>query len=160
MSTIYVFTPESAQFPSTNFAPLTLVNRRPALAFDKATDETVYFSAIAPQNITGTLTVVISYIMASATTGNIYCQAAIDAVSDGDATNLDSTTSFDTQYSGNGAVPATAGYIDQISITMTSSDSIAAGDYFRLAINRDANNASDTAAGDAYLLMVELRDGS
>lgn len=160
MATRFVFTPESAHFPASNFAPLTQVNRRPALAFDAATDETAYWQAVAPQGLTGTITVIVTYIMASATTGSVYWQGALEAVTDGDAVDLDATTSFDTQNSGNGTVPGTAGYIDQISITMTNADSIAAGDYFRLAINRDANNASDTAAGDAYLLAVELRDGA
>lgn len=160
MATRFVLTPQSAEFPASNFAAHTLVNRRPALAFDAATDETVYWTFIAPQGITGTITVVVSYVMASATTGAVYFQAALEAITDGDATDLDATTSFDTANTGSATVPATAGYVDQISITMTNADSIAAGDYVRLSLNRDANNASDTATGDAYVLAVELRDGA
>lgn len=160
MATRAVFTPLSAEFPASNFAARTLVNRRPALAFDAATDETVYWTFVAPQGLTGTITVVISYIMASATSGSVYFQAALEAVTDGDATDLDAGTSFDTANSGNGAVPGTAGYLDQISITMTNADSMAAADYARLSVNRDADNAGDTATGDCYVLAVELRDGA
>lgn len=160
MATRFVGTPLAAEFPSSNYPALTLINRRPALAYDASTDETAYWTGIAPQGLTGAITAVITYIMASATSGNIYWQAQLEAVTDGDSTDLDATTSFDTANSGNGAVPGTAGYIDQISITMTNADSLAAGDYFRLSVNRDADNASDTATGDAYLLAVELRDAA
>lgn len=160
MATRAVFTPTSAEYPASNFAALTLSNRRPVLAFDAATDETAYWTFVAPQGLTGTITVVISYIMASATSGSVYFQAALEAVTDGDATDLDAGTSFDTANSGNGAVPGTAGYLDQISITMTNADSMAAADYVRLSLNRDADNASDTATGDCYVLAVELRDGA
>lgn len=160
MATRAVFTPLSAEFPASNFAARTLVNRRPALAFDAATDETAYWTFAAPQGLTGTITVVISYIMASATSGSVYFQAALEAVTDGDATDLDAGTSFDTANSGSGAVPGTAGYLDQISITMTNADSLSAADYARLSVNRDADNAGDTATGDCYVLAVELRDGA
>ncbi|HXV42415.1 MAG TPA: hypothetical protein VEC96_05095 [Anaerolineae bacterium] len=163
MATRFVFTPMAAEFPVSNFPQLMLVNQRPVLAFDAATDETCYFTGIAPQGWTGTVTVVISYIMASATSGAVGFQAAIEAVTDGDATDLDAGTSFDTvNNSASTTVPATAGHIDQISITMTNADSLAAADYFRLSINRDADGSAitDDAAGDAYVLGVELRDGA
>lgn len=160
MATRAIFTPNSAEFPASSFPQLLLVNRRPVLAFDAATDESAYWTFVAPQGLTGTITVVISYIMASATSGNVYFQAALEAVSDGDSTDLDAGTSFDTANSGNATVPGTAGYIDQISIPMTNADSMAAADYVRLSVNRDADNGSDTATGDCYVLAVELRDGA
>jgi hypothetical protein len=160
MATRFVGNPYSAEFPSSNYPALTLSNRRPVLAFDASTDETAYWSFVAPQGITGTITCVVTYAMASATSGAVYWQAALEAITAGDATDSDATTSFDTANSGNGTVPATAGYVQQISITMTNADSIAAGDYVRLSVNRDADNASDTATGDAYLLAVEIRDAA
>jgi hypothetical protein len=160
MATRFILTPESAHYPSSNPALLTLVNRRPVLAFDASTDESTFWTGIAPQGLTGTITVIVHYIMASAVTGVVYFQAALEAITPGDAVDLDAGDSFDTTNSGNGSVPATAGYEQTISITMTNADSIAAGDYFRLRLNRDADNASDTAAGDCYVLAVELRDGA
>jgi hypothetical protein len=163
MATRFVFTPYSAEFPATNFPQLMLVNRRPVLAFDAATDETAYWTGIAPQGLTGTITLVITYMMASATSNAVGLQAQIEAVTDGDATDLDAGTSFDAvNNSASTTVPGTAGHIDQISITLTNADSIAAADYFRLSINRDADGSAitDSATGDLYLLAAELRDGA
>jgi len=161
MATRFVGLPHGAEFPSSNFPQLTQINQRPVLAFDAATDETAYWTDVAPQGLTGTITLLIYYVMASATSGNVIFQAQLEAVTDGDATDLDATTSFDTaNSSATTAVPGTAGYIDVVSITMTNADSLAAGDYYRISVNRDANNASDTASGDAYVLAIELRDAA
>lgn len=161
MATRGIYLPLAAEFPSSAFPQLTQINQRPALGFDASTDETCYWTDVAPQGLTGTLTLVVSFVMASATSGNVIMQAAVEAVTAGDATDLDSTTSFDTaNSSATTAVPATAGYLAQMSITLTNKDSIAVGDYFRVSLNRDADNASDTATGDLLVLAVELRDGA
>lgn len=163
MATRAIFTPLAAEFPASNFPALDVINRRPVLWFDATTDETCYWSSIAPQGLTGTVTVVVSYIMASATSGTVGLQVALEAVTDGDAVDLDATTSFDTvNNSASVTVPGTAGHIDQISITLTNADSMAAGDYFRLSINRDADGSAiaDTATGDLGILAVELRDAA
>lgn len=161
MSTRAVFKPFDAEFPTTNFPQLEVVNGHPVLSCDAATDESCWFTGVAPQGLTGPITVVITYMMASATTGNIVLQAALEAITDGDSTDLDAATSFDTDNSsGAVAVPGTAGFIDQASITMTNADSLAAGDLFRLRVNRDADNASDTATGDLRILAVEFRDAA
>lgn len=161
MATRGVYLPETAHFPSANFPQLSQINQRPVLAFDSATDESAYWTDIAPQGLTGTLTLIVSYVMASATSGNVVLQAAIEAITDGDLVDLDATTSFDTANSSAAtAVPGTAGYLDQVAITLTNTDSLAAADYFRLSLNRDADNGSDTATGDLYVLAIELRDGA
>lgn len=162
MATRAVFTPTSAEFPASGFAVPSVVNDRPVIAFDASTDENVYFTDIAPQGLTGTITALITYMMASATTGSVRFQAALEAVTDGDATDLDAGTSFDTDNSAGATVPGTAGHIDQLSVTMTNADSIAAGDYYRLRVRRDADGTSgtDDATGDCYVLAVELRDSA
>lgn len=163
MATRAIFLPNSAEFPSSNFPQLLLSNRRPALAFDAATDETCYWTFVAPQGLTGALTLVITYAMASATSGTVGFQAQIEALTDGDAVDTDATTSFDSvNNSASTTVPGTAGYIDQISITLTNADSIAAADYTRLSLNRDADSSAitDSATGDAFVLALELRDGA
>lgn len=144
MATRVVFTPFAAEFPSSNFPALTMSNRRPVLAFDASTDETCYWTGVAPQGFAGTPTVVVTYAMASATSGSVYFQAALEAITAADAVDTDATTSFDTANSGNGTVPGTAGYIQQISITMTNADSIAAGDYeIRLSVLVSGNKRTD-----------------
>lgn len=163
MATRFVGLPHSAEFPASNFPQITQINQRPVLAFDAATDETAYWTDIAPQGLSGTLTIVITYCMASATSGTVGLQAQIEAVSDGDVTDLDATTSFDTvNNSASTTVPGTAGQIDQISITLTNADSLAAADYYRISVNRDADGSAitDSATGDLYLLAIELRDAA
>ena len=161
MATRFVGTPNSAELPTSAYPQLSVTNARPTLAFDAASDETCYWTDVAPQGLSGTITLLIYYIMASATSGNVIFQAQIEAITDGDAIDLDATTSFDTaNTSATTAVPATAGQLDVISITMTTADSIAAGDLYRISVNRDANNASDTATGDALVLAIELRDSA
>jgi hypothetical protein len=56
-------------------------------------------------------------------------------------------------------VPGTSGFpkYTTISFTNAQADGIVAGEMYRLKITRDADNASDTAAGDAELLGVEVR---
>jgi hypothetical protein len=71
MATRAVLLPEAAHYPATNFPALLLSNRRPVLAFDASTSETAYWTFVAPQGITGAWTAVISYAMASATTGGV-----------------------------------------------------------------------------------------
>ena len=161
MASLFTLRPGDAEYPATAFPGETLVNRRPALAFDDTTPETCYFTFIAPQSITGTCTVVVTYVMASATSGAVEFEAAFEAVSDGDSLDLDATTSFDTANTGTETVPGTAGHPSQISITMTNQDSIAAGDYGRLSSSRDADDGTnDTAPGDCYVLTVEVRDAA
>lgn len=162
MATRFVFTPQSAEMPSSNFGVYSLSNRRPVLLFDATTDEAVYWTGIAPQGLTGTITVIITYTMASATSGACRWEALLEAITDGDTVDTDATTSFDSTNSAGATVPGTAGHIDQVSITMTNADSIAAGDYFRLQVNRDANGTTgtDDATGDAQILAVEFRDAA
>jgi NADH:ubiquinone oxidoreductase subunit 2 (subunit N) len=135
-TTRMVLTPDSASFPSSNFPALTTVNARRVLAYDASTQETCYWTFIAPQGLTGALSAVITYAMASATANLIDFEVAVEALSDGDTIDTDAATSFDTVNSGSATVPGTAGYIDQLSITLTN----------------------DTATGDLYLHLVEIRE--
>lgn len=131
---------------------------RPYLGF--ASTETADTSAfIAPQGVTTPLTLVATWRMTSATTNNIRLRAAVEAISDGDSTDTDAASSFDSNNDStdNITVPGTAGFIDQTSITLTNNDSIAAGDLCRIRFTRIAPSGTD-ATGDLELLALELRD--
>jgi hypothetical protein len=71
-------------------------------------------------------------------------------------TDID-TDSFDTAASITATTNATSGVPNYSTITLTTIDSLAAGNGFRLKINRDANNANDTMTGDAELIAVEVQ---
>jgi hypothetical protein len=158
MATRFIFLPGQAESPTT--AQLTVVNGRPVLAFDAATDEYAYWTAIAPQNLSGTITVVIYYFMASAVSGAVYVQTALEAITSGDALDLDASTSFGADNTVGDSVPATAGYMSGQLLTVSNADSIMPGDLFRLRFNRDADNAGDNASGDMYVLAIEFRDSA
>lgn len=161
MASRLLFLPESATLPSSNMpSPGIDGQQRPYLAFDATTDESAEWTFVAPQGLTGAITVAIFYRMAAATTGAVRWEAILEAISDGDSVDTDSASSFDSTNNNGATVPGTAGHIDVILITMTNADSIAAGDYCRLRINRDANGTTgtDDATGDAQFLAAELRD--
>jgi len=166
MATRFTFPPEAAQFPGTNYPQLLRDGQsRLALAFDAVLDETCVWTAVAPQGLVLPLTVVVHFYAASATSGAVHFQAQIEAVTPGgvsadDTVNLSAAASFAAASSGSANVPATQGYLGSVVIAIANPDSIAAGDYFRLALNRDADNVSDTAAGDIRVLAVELRDAA
>lgn len=162
MATRGIFMPENAKFPASNFAAYTQINERGALAFDASTAESCYFPYIAPQGLTGTQTFIIHYFMASATSGKVDFTVAVEAITPGDATDLDTTTSFDTANTITApTVPGTAGYPDAVTCTLTNVDSMAAGDTIRFKLTRDATDATnDTATGDCYVYACEWRDGA
>lgn len=98
--------------------------------------------------------------MASATSGNIDFEASVEAISEGDAHDLDAGTYFSTVNTMTAdAVPATQGYMGEFTISLTNADSIAAGDVVTIKLERDADDATnDTASGDCYVWNVELRE--
>lgn len=165
MTTRAVLVPESAYFNSSAFPQLKsyLISNIPrlVLAFDATTAETCYWTFVAPQGLTGALTAVIIYRMASATSGGVAFDVAIEAITPGDALDTDASNSFDTANTGtDSAVPGTAGNTDSVSVTLTNNDSMAAGDVVRLSLTRATANATDTATGDCEVLCVEFRDAA
>jgi hypothetical protein len=161
MATRAVLTPKSAEFPASNFPELKLINRRPVLSFDGATSETCMWTGVAPTGITGTLTLVLSLIFPTATTGACIFAAAVEAVTSADATDLDAGDSFDSDNNSSAiSAPATAGYMVQGTITLTNKDSIAAGDLIRILLKRLPADASDTITTDAQLLTAEFKDAA
>lgn len=157
--TLVIFTAQNNQPPATNPATLDLRNAHPVLDFDASTNESAIFGAVMPQHYGGGgVTVYIHYAMSSATSGDIDWDVAWERVGDQqqdiDADSFAAVNSVD-----NTTVPATSGNVDVVSVAFTNGadmDSVAAGEYFRLQVTRDA--ASDTATGDAELIAVELRE--
>ena len=137
------------------------VNGRLTLVFPDGSDEyaAVTRAVAMPQAYAaGTLTAKLHFI-SGATANEIVWEVYVEAVTEADATDLDSATGFDSVNTTTETVPGTAGYLGICDVTLTNKDSVAAGDYVRVRVTRDANNASDTFAADAYLLTVEIREG-
>ncbi len=163
MASLILLLPFAAEIPATNMPQLIVdAERRPGLRFDGTTQETCFWTTIARQGLTTPLTAVISYYMTSATTGGVVFGVAIEAVTALDALNLATANSFGADNeNGDITVPGTAGFYDQIVITLTDNDSIAAGDYVRVRLRRDPADVNDDAsAGDCHVLAVEVRDAA
>lgn len=125
------------------------------LAFDASTEEQCMWSFRMPADYSSSPALKVQYKMASATTGGVAFEGRLAAVSDGDSQDVDAKA-FAAANVGTATVPATAGHLDEVSITLTTADSVAAGDFVVLYLNRDPAHASDTAAGDCEVLAVAL----
>lgn len=155
-----VFVPAMSEPPASNYATFDTRNGVLVLDFNDTTDESVEFPGFMPRHYDGGgLTVTVGWMATTATTGNCIWDVAFKSVSD-DADDLD-TKAFAAVNSVTATTASATGEVDYATITFTDGadmDSVAAGEYFRLSLNRDANNASDTMTGDAELVFVEIRE--
>jgi hypothetical protein len=143
--------------PSTAFATLDTRSSIPCLDFDDATDESAVFMGIIPEgaSLGSGLKIRLHWMATTATSGNVVWDVSLERMT----TDLDSD-SFDTIASGTAAANGTSGILTVTEITLTTIDSVTAGDGFRLKVTRDANNASDTMTGDAELVVCEVRSAA
>lgn len=129
-------------------------NNHPVISLTKG--DNWIFSGKMPQGYAGgTLTAVLLVAHATATTGNWGFQAEVERIAAA-GQDIDSD-GFDTANTGSYvAVPGTTGVMQEYTITLTNKDSLAAGENYRIRITR--LSPSDTAAGEAQILSVELRE--
>lgn len=157
--TLITITPLSNEPPSSNNATLDTRNLHPVLDFDATTNESAVFTAILPRSYAGGgLTVYLHYAMSSATSGNVDFDAAFERIGD-QQQDIDSDGFAAARSVDGTTVPGTSGLVDIVNIPFTDGaqmDSIAVGEMFRLKITRDA--ANDSAAGDAELLAIEIKE--
>lgn len=153
MSTVILPIPPHG-FDATNPAGLAFENSVPHVLFDDTTAESVYWQFRLPADYGSSPSLKLVYSMASATSGAVEFEASIWAATDGEDVD---TESYDTVNSGSATVPGTAGLSDEISITLTNADSMAAGDLVRVKVSRDADDGTnDTATGDLELRAASL----
>lgn len=154
--TIAIFTPMTSQPPASNMATLDTRNSIAVLDFDAGTDESAFWVGIIPEgaDLTSGVKVRIHWMATSATSGTCRWGAQIERMS----TDLDSD-SFDTAATAGGTANGTSGILTATEITLTTIDSVAAGEPYRLKVYRDADGTSgtDDMTGDAELVCVEVR---
>jgi len=157
--TLLIFKPQDNEPPSSNPATPDLRNQHPCLDFDASTNEDAVFSSVMPQAYDGGgVTLYIHYAMSTATSGDVDWDGAFERIGD-QQQDVDSDSFAAANSVDNTTVPGTSGLVDVVSIAFTDGadmDSVAKGEEFRLKITRDAS--SDTAAGDAELRKVEIRE--
>jgi hypothetical protein len=157
--TYAVFTPLDNQPPASNFATLDTRNSIAVLDFDASTDESAVFVGVMPEgaSLGSGLKIRINWMATSATSGACRWGVQIERMN----TDEDSD-SFDTAATGGSTTSGTSGIITTTEITVTTIDSVAAGEPFRLKVYRDADGTSgtDDMTGDAELVSVEVRSAS
>jgi len=158
--TLLIFTPLNNEPTSSDFASIDFRNLHPVLDYDDTTNESSVFSAVMPRNYAATtgLTVYIHYALSSATSGDVDWDVSFERIGD-QQLDIDGDSFAAVNSVDNTAVPGTTGLVDIVNVTFTNGadmDSVAVGEAFRMKVTRDA--ASDTAAGDAELVMVEIKE--
>lgn len=159
--TLAIFTALHNEPPAANYATLDTRNSHAVLDFDATTDEEAVFRSVMPQNYSGGgFTVKVHFMATSATSGDAVWQVAFETEN-----GLDRDSDSFAAFNGSGAttVNGTSGVDTAATVTFTDgadSDSVAAGDEYRLKVRRDADNtsATDSATGDMELTSVEVRE--
>ena len=160
--TLVVFGPYDNVPPATNFATLDVLatTLHPVLDFDgtAATGEQAVFHGVMPQNYAaGNITVIVFYT-SKGTTNAVEWEVAFER-HQANTTDLDVDNFATAQAFTADTVPGTLGVLTTHSLTVTAganTDNVAAGDSFRLKIQRDSTN--DTNNDDAELHRVELQE--
>jgi hypothetical protein len=156
--TLVIFTPLNNEPPSSNYATFDTRNLHTVLDFDDTTAESAVFKGIMPQNYGGaSISVLIHFSMATATTNSIFWSVAIENIT----TTLDIDTDSFSGFNGDTdtLVPTVSGEVDIVGVAFESGadmDSLSEGNPFRIKIRRGA--AEDNATGDAELYAVEIRE--
>jgi len=155
--TYAVFTPDNNQPTATAFATLDTRNSIAVLDFDDAATESAVFVGILPEaaDVSSGLIVSLRWMATTATSGNVRWSVAWEKSN----TDLDSD-SFDTATAATATANGTSGIVTVTNITCTTIDSLAAGDLFRLRVQRIGGDGADTMTGDAELVAVEVRSAA
>lgn len=158
-NTLCKYFPADNEPPAANYATFDLRNGHPVLDFDATTQEAAIFTDVLPRNYSGGgITVYIHYAMTSAITGTCGWDVSFERI--GDAQQDTDSDGFATAQTVTAVtVDGTSGNVDIVNVAVSNGanmDSIAVGESFRLRVRRDV--ANDTAAGDAELVAVELKE--
>ena len=148
-----------ASFPATNPAALSFSSARGKLLFDDTIDESCLWTFRMPANYASAPVLKVQFSMASDhdPAHKVEFEGSIMAVTPQDAQNMDAD-SYDTVNRGNTTINDDLGYMEEVSITLTNADSVAAGDFVSLKLARDADatGENDNATGDAEVWAVSL----
>jgi hypothetical protein len=152
------FYPASNEPPATNYATLDTRNSHPVLDFDDTTAESATFTGILSGYAGGGITVTVGFSMTSAITNTCGWTVEIERIGD-QVLDVDADSFATAQTITAVTVPATSGFVDVVSVNISSGanmDSLANNEQFRLRLTR--NVSVDTAAGDAEMHWVKVSE--
>lgn len=126
------------------------------LLFSDTQTESAVWIFRMPQNYSSAFTAKLIYTMVSDTTNKIDFEVEVMALTDNESDPDTASFGAVNEVTGGTTVPGTAGIIDEVSITLINADSVAANDWVAIRVNRDHDDADDTAAGDLELRALSL----
>jgi hypothetical protein len=155
--TYATFTATDNQPTASAFMTLDTRNSISVLDADDASTESAVFVGILPEaaSLGSGLIVSLRWMATTATSGDVRWSVAWEKSN----TDLDSD-SYDTATASNATTNGTSGIVTVTNITCTTIDSLAAGDLFRLRVQRVGGDGADTMTGDAELVAVEVRSAA
>jgi hypothetical protein len=158
-NTLVVFRAQDDEMPATAYAQLDVRNGHPVIAFDTTTSEKAIFTGVMPRSYGGGgVTVYVHWAAATATTGTVGWLIAFERIGAAQQ-DIDSDGFASDQTITAATVDGTSGNVSITNVAISNGanmDSVAVGETFRLRVTRDV--ANDTAAGDAQLLAVEIKE--
>jgi hypothetical protein len=157
-TTRVVLGPESANYPTTNFAIFSpeTTTRRPSLKYIGTTaNYSAFWQTVAWQGLANALTAVV-YFFGTTNSSNAVFECVVEAVLP-DNSESAVADSYGTQ---NKATTPTIAVntLQSVSITLTNNDGIAAGELVRFKLTRLQDDGSDTNTGDVFVTAVEIRE--
>lgn len=154
--TLAVFLARDNQPPASNPATLDTRNGHEVLDFDTTTQEVAIFAGVMPRNYAGgNIVATVHAALTSATSGTLGWDVAIEKTTGQDLDSDNFATAVTLTAT---TVPGTSGVLLEIAATISGASlaGLTISNDFRLRVRRDV--ANDTAAGDAELWAVELRE--
>ncbi len=158
---LFAFTAAHSDPPAANYATQGTRNNQIVLEFDPGTvaESAVFRGWLPPHYSGGGITLVLRWCATTATSGAVKWHAQFERV---DAGTLDiDADSFATAQTTTTTTSGTSGVTVTTTITFTNSqiDGLVAGEWFRLKVTRDANDAADTmTTSDAQLYGVSATE--
>lgn len=162
MATRIIFTPESAAFPTNEFAGLRKesISDRTMISFGNAAANIAIWSAVSPENFVanaaGNISLHLTYFMSTGTTGNVVLVANVEAPAY--TTEAANANLFASGQVLTANVAATNSAFVRKIIMDVPADGLQTSSYFRIRIRREGAATFDTAPGDFNLLAVEMKD--
>jgi hypothetical protein len=155
--------PEEAQYLATAFPQYVKNNGTnfpvSGLAYDATTDEAAFWKLIATGYGSGNLTLTLYWYADTASTANVVWEAQVSAITpDTDSQDIETDGLATLNFVQDTHLGTTGQRVHVCAITISNTDSIAAGDVVHLRIARDANgtSATDDMTGDAILVLATL----
>lgn len=147
---------QSAKLPATNPARVDAGDQNWRLLFDATTSQSAIWQFAMPQDYGSGLQLRLLFSMNATQTGTntVIFDGYVMADTEGDAEDVNSN-GFGAANAGTETLVnnQTAGYLRSLVISLANADSVAAGDFVQLKIDRDV---ADSATGDVELVAISV----